>query len=259
MLVVNTIPVLKDNYTYLLTPDNWQNVAVVDPGDAAPVLAVLDDIKPPHLEIWCTHHHFDHVGGVSELKSAYPAAHVIGSRYDADKGRIAGLTTAVEVSTHWTLGGSRVHFLDTLGHTLGAITFCIEDAAFTGDTLFLAGCGRLFEGSYSMLYESLMRIASLPKSTNIYCGHEYAEANLRFARAVEPQNQHTLTRIAKIAALRSNSTPSVPATLEEEKFTNPFLRVNEPAVKASASVWAGKNLVTNVEVFEALRRWKDVF
>lgn len=251
--VINLIPAYKDNYIWLLKASNNPRVAIVDPGDAKPVYAALTREKLTLSAILITHHHWDHTNGITELAQHYSVP-VFGPALET----IAGVT-------HLLKEGDCVEFpvklqvLDIPGHTRGHIAYYGENMLFCGDTLFTGGCGRLFEGTVEQLYHSLNKLAALPDNTHVYCGHEYTEANLRFARAIEPHNTDLLTRIAKVRQLRAKNLPTVPSTLAEEKCTNPFLRCTVPAVIQAAEHYTGKKLLGPIQVFAALREWKNNF
>lgn len=245
---VVTVPCLKDNFAYLVIDGDL--AAVVDPSEAAPVEAALARWEVTLAAIWLTHHHWDHVGGVKALAAARPGLAVVAGERDAEK--IEGVTERLADGGETSLGGLRARAILNPGHTLGAISFVVEDAVFTGDTLFGAGCGRLFEGDAAMMQASLARLAELPGETRVYFGHEYTVANLRFAAAVEPENVAAARRAEDLAV------PSTPSTIGEERATNPFLRVGEPAVIAAARA-RGAASEDPAAVFAAIRAWKDGF
>jgi hydroxyacylglutathione hydrolase len=243
------VPCLKDNFAYLVIDEATRQAAIVDPGEAAPVEAALIAEQVTLVAIWATHHHHDHVGGIAALVAAHPGIDVLIGERDAAK--VAAATHRLADGAPFTLAGSTGHVIHNPAHTLGAITFVIEGAAFTGDTLFGGGCGRLFEGDAAMMHASLSRLAALPPETRVYFGHEYTASNLRFAAAVEPDNAAIQQRAAAIP------TPSTPSTLALERATNPFLRVTEPAVIAAARARGAAG--DPVSVFGAIRAWKDNF
>lgn len=248
------IPAFGDNYLWLAV--RGRQALVVDPGDATAVIAALEHHALKLEAILITHHHADHVGGVGELVRRF-GARVFGP-HDA---RIEHIDEAVAEGADITLPwlDTRFKVLEVPGHTRSHIAYYGGGALFCGDTLFAAGCGRLFEGSAEQMWHSLSRIASLPLHTRIYCAHEYTEANLRFALAVEPDNQALIARTRRVARSRADGQPSVPFALAEELATNPFLRVREAAVIRVAQAHAGCALITPVEVFAALREWKNGF
>jgi hydroxyacylglutathione hydrolase len=242
------VPCLSDNYAYLVV--QGRQAAVVDPSQADPVLRAIDEHELELAEIWLTHHHWDHVGGVEALMEARPIAHVRGSRYDAEHGRIPRQTDALSDGDSFDFGGATVDILEIPGHTLGAIAFITEGNLFSGDTLFIAGCGRVFEGTMQMMAESLAKLRSLPADTKVWCGHEYTVNNLRFAKTVEPDNPAVARALEEAIATRDAKQPTVPGELGRELETNPFLRFDVP------NVAAGRDPVAT---FTAIRRAKDEF
>lgn len=251
MLEVDFIPAFKDNYIWLLR--RGHRAAVVDPGDAAPVMARLQAEGLQLEAILVTHHHADHQGGVAALAKHWPAT-VFGP---ADESIIA-CSRPLSGGERIDVLGQEFEVLLVPGHTSGHIAYRMPGAVFCGDTLFGAGCGRLFEGTPAQMADSLARLAALPDDTLIYCAHEYTAANLAFAAAVEPDNPAIPRRLAAVAEKRQAGRPSVPSTLGEEKATNPFLRCAEPAVAAAAR---RRDPAANdaVGVFAAIRAWKNVF
>jgi hydroxyacylglutathione hydrolase len=228
-MTITPIPCLSDNYAYLVTCDRTKKTAIVDPSEAAPVLEAVRRAGVKAEAIWNTHHHWDHVGGNEELVSALGIDEVCG--HASDKGRIGAQTRFLEEGERFTLGDLAVRILHIPGHTTGAIAYVVDDAVFTGDTLFVAGCGRLFEGTPEMMFASLAKLASLPDDTRVYCGHEYTKANLAFAAHVEPENADVRRAAANVHV------PSVPSTIAVEKRINPFVRaatVAEFAARRSA-------------------------
>ena len=242
------VPCLSDNYAYLVVQDRF--AAVVDPSQADPVLRAIDEHRLKLTEIWLTHHHWDHVGGIEPLVEECPIAHVRGSRYDADHGRIPRQTDALSDGDAFELGGAKVEILEIPGHTLGAIAFITEGNLFSGDTLFIAGCGRVFEGTMAMMSRSLEKLRSLPAATKIWCGHEYTVNNLRFAQTVEPNNADISRALDEAMAAREAGQFTVPGRLDRELATNPFLRFDDPSVAAG---------LDPVASFTAIRRAKDDF
>jgi hydroxyacylglutathione hydrolase len=242
------IPCLNDNYAYLVIRD--RRAAVVDPSQADPVLRAIDEYELKLTEIWLTHHHWDHVGGIDPLIEECPIEHVRGSRYDADHQRIPRQTDALSDGDAFEFGGSTVDILEIPGHTLGAIAFITEGNLFSGDTLFIAGCGRVFEGTMEMMSQSLAKLRSLPLDTKVWCGHEYTVNNLRFAQTVEPDNPEVTRALREAIAAREAKQFTVPGRLDRELATNPFLRFDDP------NVAAGRDPVAS---FAAIRQAKDNF
>jgi hydroxyacylglutathione hydrolase len=243
-----SVPCLKDNFAYLVIDDDGR-CAVVDPGEAAPVEAALAREDARLAAVWATHHHPDHVGGIGELVARHSGVEVVTGVQDAAK--TPHVTHRVDDGDEVALGSLRARCIHNPGHTLGAITFVVDGCAFTGDTLFGGGCGRLFEGDAAMMHASLMRLAALAPDTRVYFGHEYTAANLRFAAAVEPDNPAVAGRAQALA------TPSTPSAIADERATNPFLRAAEPAVIAAARARGAAG--DPVSVFAAIRSWKDGF
>jgi len=251
MFEISFIPAFKDNYIWLLRRE--RQAFVIDPGEAAPVLARLSADGLALAGILLTHHHADHQGGVAELTERRRVP-VFAPAGESITGRTAPLSGGETLN----LAGCAVRVLAVPGHTAGHLAYLAGERLFCGDTLFGAGCGRLFEGAPAQMAASLERIAALPPTTLIHCAHEYTEANLRFARAVEPDNPAIVARQAQVAERRRAGLPSVPSTLAEELATNPFLRCRQPAVIAAARQ-RGAPDDTPVAVFTALRAWRNDF
>jgi hydroxyacylglutathione hydrolase len=257
------VPCLQDNYADLVICERTRRAAIVDPGEADPVLEAARREGVSLVAVWATHHHADHVGGVEELKKDFDLE-VIGSEHD--RGRIPRITRTVDDGDTVELGEEvRARVIHNPGHTLGAISFWIEDAGdggavFTGDTLFSAGCGRLFEGTPAQMQTSLARLTELPPDTRVYFGHEYTASNLRFAAAVEPDNVDVARRIADVAAARDAGQPTTPSRVSDERATNPFVRVSEGAVRAAAKRQdPAADDADPAAVLGVIRRWKDGF
>jgi hydroxyacylglutathione hydrolase len=252
------IPAFADNYIWLIREGSC--AAVVDPGDAAPVTAYLDANSLALTAIINTHHHGDHVGGNRDLLARWTCP-VFGPAREAIPGRTRALGEGDRV---YVPGVDIVlDVLDVPGHTAGHIAYVGEIAGvptvFCGDTLFAAGCGRLFEGTPVQMWSSLSKLAALDTATRAYCAHEYTLANLRFAHAVLPDDRPIETRTAREKGKRDRGLPTIPTTIAEERATNPFLRADEPAVRASAQAHAGHALPDAVATFAELRRWKNDF
>jgi hydroxyacylglutathione hydrolase len=256
-LGVRPVRAFADNYVWLIeAPRLPAHVVAVDPGEAAPVRAELKRSGLSLAAILLTHHHPDHIGGVSELLEL-GAVPVIGP----DDRRIPVRTQTVRDGDRCELANLGLSFdiLDVPGHTLSHIAFWGHGALFCGDTLFSAGCGRMFEGTPLQMNASLNRLRDLPPETRMYCGHEYTAANLRFALAVEPQNHAALEYQQTVAQLRATDTPTLPSRMSTETRINPFLRCDVPGVRAAAAAHAGRPLDEAADVFGVLRAWKDQF
>lgn len=242
------VPCLSDNYAYLVI--EGRRAAVVDPSQADPVLRALDEHELKLSEIWLTHHHWDHVGGIEPLIEDCPIEQVRGSTYDAEHRRIPGQTDALADGASFDFGGVTVDIMEIPGHTLGAIAFLAEGNLFSGDTLFIAGCGRVFEGTMEMMSNSLAKLRDLPPDTKVWCGHEYTINNLRFAKTIEPNNLDIERALREAIATREAKQLTVPGQLARELRTNPFLRFDQPGVAR------GKDPVVS---FTAIREAKDSF
>ena len=247
------LPAFEDNYIWLLRDDDGRAL-IVDPGDAAPVLAALDTTPAPHA-ILLTHHHGDHIGGVAALLQRWPDLPVI-APHDA---RIALATRRVGDGDVLEAGPWRFQVIEIPGHTRSHIAFFGEGLLFCGDTLFSLGCGRLFEGTPAQMQASLHTLASLPGDTLVCCGHEYTLANAAFALNVDPGNAALRDRAAQARALREAGRPTLPATLVSERACNPFLRSNEPAIRTALAAHLGRMPADAVDAFAELRHWKDGF
>ena len=257
MTSIIPIPAFRDNYIWAVARGRF--AAVVDPGDAAPVLAWLDGNELELSAILATHHHADHVGGVKALRARYDVP-VFGPAHEA----IPQRTHALREGDRIDVPGVDVSLgvLDIPGHTAGHIAYYRTESdplLFCGDTLFAAGCGRLFEGTPAQMWSSLSKLAALPPAAHVYCGHEYTLANLRFAATVEPGNDDIRTRIARERDKRERGAPTLPSTIDVELATNPFLRASLPHVMSRAASQAGQPMTDVVASFAALRRWKDGF
>ncbi|MBX3724698.1 MAG: hydroxyacylglutathione hydrolase [Xanthomonadales bacterium] len=253
---LHAVPILDDNYVWLLVAGG--NAVAIDPGEADPVIARLRELDANLSHILVTHHHGDHIGGIEALRRAFPEVRVLGP-VDA---RIPGIDLAVADGdvVELPLIGARFRVVHVPGHTLSHVAYAGQGMLFCGDTLFSAGCGRLFEGTPAQMLASLDRLSSLPDDTRVCCAHEYTLANLAFAQAVEPDNADIRQRIARVAALRSRGHPSLPSALGDERRVNPFLRVDQPAARRTLEAVRGVPPdADRTRAFAALRQWKDVF
>jgi len=253
---IEPISAFTDNYIWCL--HDGDTAWVVDPGDAAPVIGFLEAHKLRLEGILITHHHPDHTGGILELQRRYALA----TTYGPFNSAIAGIDHPLREGDSAAALGMDFTVLEVPGHTLDHIAYftlnSVSPLLFCGDTLFSAGCGRLFEGSAPQLYHSLQKFMQLPETTKIYCTHEYTQSNLRFALAVEPDNLALRRRSEQVSQLRATQQPTLPSTLALELATNPFLRVQQSAIQAAVSQ-QGASCATDADVFAALRRWKDQF
>ncbi len=247
---IEIVPCLSDNYAYLVKTGD--HCLVVDPSEEAPVRAALDRLGWRPAYILNTHHHLDHTGGNLALKRHY-GAKIVGPGKDA--ARIPGLDIGVDEASGWEFGGHKVQVLEVPGHTRSGIAFVMDANVFTGDTLFALGCGRLFEGDAAMMWTSLSKLMALPDATRIYCGHEYTEANGRFALTIEPGNAALTARMIEVKAARAAGRPTVPSTIGLEKQTNPFLRAASPEIRKKMAM----QNATDAAVFGEVRHRKDNF
>lgn len=254
MLQLVTIPCLSDNYAFLVHNADTRETACVDVPEAAPILKALQDRGWSLTDILLTHHHPDHIQGVPELVAA-TGARVTGAAADAH--RLPPLDRAVAPAERFTLCGTEAAVIDVSGHTVGHVAYHLPAAAmvFTGDSLMALGCGRLFEGTAPMMWDSLSRLATLPPETTVCSGHEYTAGNARFAATIEPGNPALISRIAAIEAARAEGRPTVPSMLGEELETNPFLRAGHASVKSAL----GMADAEDAAVFGAIRTAKDRF
>ena len=253
-LQLTAIPARHDNYIWMI--DDGRHALIVDPGEAAPVRAILAQRNLQLTTILVTHHHGDHVEGVASLCEDCDGVRVYGN--SRDPGVLPLLTDALDAGCEFTIGAPclRISVIAVAGHTLGHVAFHARPWLFCGDTLFSGGCGRLFEGSAAQMHDSLCRLAALPDDTLVCCGHEYTLANLAFAAHVEPDNQAIGERLRHCRDLRQQQQPTLPSTLGIEKSTNPFLRVNNPGLKQRLGLPQDAG---SVAAFTILRQQKDVF
>jgi hydroxyacylglutathione hydrolase len=257
MLTINSIPAFNDNYIWLINNNDTgcseNGCAVVDPGQAEPVLEYLKQHQLTLEAILITHHHADHTGGITALLRAFPQAKVVGPADEA----IPSMTHGVSDGDQIALFGHTFDIMSLPGHTLGHIAYLGDKKLFCGDVLFSAGCGRVFEGTYEQMFTSLQRLRALPDETQVYCAHEYTTSNLLFALAVEPGNQDLLNYREQVQQRRSNNQPTLPTSLAVEKRINPFLRLEEVEVIQSVANRTENN--SAIGIFAALREWKNQF
>lgn len=249
-----TLPALSDNYTYLLHDSDSGATACIDVPDAKPILDELAKRNWTLTEIWLTHHHHDHIGGVDDLLKVFDAK-VTGAT--ADRHRLPPLNREVEDGNRFEFGGEVIDVLDVSGHTIGHVAFVAAASgyAFTADSLMALGCGRLFEGTAAQMWDSLQKLAALDPETLICSGHEYTQANARFAITIDPENGDLKARIDRINSKRDSNEPTVPSKLSEEAATNPFLRAADPAIQAHLDMIGAEP----VDVFAEIRARKDRF
>ncbi|MEX2131704.1 MAG: hydroxyacylglutathione hydrolase [Pseudohongiellaceae bacterium] len=255
------IPAFTDNYIWAFHDHDSRSACVVDPGAAQPVLDYLQSAGLELTHVLITHHHADHTGGLAELARQFNL-----TVYGPTNCAVKEITQRLDDGDRIEVFGVGFQVLAIPGHTLDHIGYFAASPGdqpnplvFCGDTLFAAGCGRIFEGNPAMMYSSLQRLAHLDGNTRIYCTHEYTLANLKFASAVQPANSNVMNRVKQEAAKRNNSQPTLPSTLAMELATNPFLRCSDPELACIAEQKAGQSLASPVDVFATLRTWKDNF
>ncbi len=257
VMKVVPVPCLNDNFAYLIWPEGQKMAAVVDPSEAEPVRRALADHGLSLGAILNTHHHWDHVGGNEALLKDTPTLRVFGHVTDA--GRIFGQTEQLEHGQEFELLGMTFRTLHIPGHTTGAVAYVVEDAVFTGDTLFAGGCGRLFEGTPKMMHTSLnVHLSALPDATRVYFGHEYTLSNLKFAAHVEPENADVRTKTERVAKLLADGQHSTPSSIGEERLTNPFMRCDAAGVRAHVAGKVPAGAPAHA-VLGAIRAEKDAF
>jgi hydroxyacylglutathione hydrolase len=251
------VPVWTDNYAYLLIGEDG-DCALVDSPEAGPILALLAERGLRLTHIFNTHHHPDHIGANGELAEHHPGLEIWGGVYDSEHSRIPGQTRALCHNERFHWAGSACRVLEIPGHTLGHIAYAWDHGVvFVGDTLFVGGCGRLFEGTPQMMEHSLYSVlGSLPGDSVLYCAHEYTEANLRFARSVDGDNAELLALSAKVSRARGEQRSTVPSLLRDEWAHNPFLRCDSAAIRRATGT---SNEAPRHEVFGILRSMKDQF
>ena len=249
---VTAIPAFRGNYVWAIHDDH--SAILVDPGEAAPILAWLEARQLHPVAILVTHHHADHVGGIREITARH-AIPVYAPANEAIPGRTQPLRG--EETIRIPELGLAFTVLATPGHTLGHLCYFGHGDLFCGDTLFSCGCGRLFEGTPAQMHASLSRIKALPADTLIYCAHEYTLDNLDFALTVEPGNPDLHKRLAEVREMRHQGKPSLPVSLSTEIATNPFLRFDEPGVTDAAARHSGHPVQPGLATFATVRAWKD--
>jgi len=257
MFNVTPIPAFTDNYIWAISLPNHKEVAVVDPGDAHPVLEYLKENDLELCAILITHHHNDHTGGVCSLRNKYNVP-----VYGPANSPYKGITEPLKTGDIIDLFGYPLTIQEIPGHTLDHISYFSQQKLpqiFCGDTLFLAGCGRLFEGTPKQMLTAMNYLKTLPGETEVYCTHEYSLANLAFAAAVEPHNQDIQTMLQQCEALRKDNKPTLPTTIAQEKKINPFLRTQQEDVKKAAQEFSKAQTKEELEVFTAIREWKNQF
>src|SRR5688572_17294002 len=261
MLQIDPVKAFNDNYLWVFHQEGERGACVVDPGDAQPVLKYLAANALTLGAILVTHHHADHIGGINDLLARYKVP-----VYGPVSAKIPQVTHPLRESEHVTVLGVDFSVLEVPGHTLEHIAYYAPASSqltapvlFCGDTLFAAGCGRMFERTPPMMYGSLQKLASLPPETQVFCTHEYTLSNLRFAKAVMPDNNWLLQRIVAEKTKRDDDRPTLPSTMELELQTNPFLRCTDPLVVSNAMAHAMAEQKDPAAIFGILRRWKDNF
>lgn len=254
-LKIHAIPALKDNYIWTLINTETSEVIIVDPGESMPAIHFLSQNNLSLTAILVTHHHWDHTNGIGELKDKYDVK-VYGAKIE----NIPTVTHALNDQEIFKIENFPEFLAISIpGHTLGHMAYYGNGLLFSGDTLFSAGCGRLFEGTAEQLYTSLQKLSALPDETKIYCGHEYTQKNLQFAHLVEPNNADILNRLNEVNRLRQANLPSLPSSLYQEKLTNPFLRCDSDELITNVEKFSNQKLVNTVDVFTCLRKWKDSY
>ena len=253
-IIIDQFMCRSDNFCVLMHDEASGQTAIIDAPEESAILAAIARTGWTPNVILTTHHHSDHVEANLALKQRFKLR-IVGPQAEAAK--IPGIDETVEEGSRFDFAGRMVHVIETPGHTAGHVSYHLpEDGlAFTGDTLFALGCGRLFERPAAVMFESLKKLAALPRETKVYCGHEYTQSNARFALSVDPTNSALKERATKIEALRAEDKPTLPTTIGEELATNPFLRSHDPAIRRNL----GMEKASDVEVFAEIRKRKDNF
>lgn len=258
MLKIEAVNALRDNYIWVLRREGSDSAVAVDPGESAPLQDYLENAHLNLTDILITHHHPDHTGGIEPLVS----------RWDARVHAPANERTAIACTTNSVTDGETValeslgielQVIEIPGHTLGHVAYWGHDCLFCGDTLFSAGCGKIFEGNAQQMYDSLSQLSALPKSTKVYCGHEYTCRNLAFALAVEPENPPARQRLEEAESAQRNGRPTLPSSMGTELEINPFLRCDQASVIQAAAGYADRKMKSRIDTLATLRAWKDRF
>jgi hydroxyacylglutathione hydrolase len=246
---------LTDNFGLLIRDEKTGAVASIDAPDGEAIAEEAQRIGWSLTDVWLTHHHLDHIEGVPALRAAFPGLRVVGARQDEH--RLGPVDLLVGDGDHVALGSSRARVIDVCGHTRGhlAYYFAEDEIVFVGDTLFSLGCGKVFEGSMEEMYDSLQKLADLPDETRVYCGHEYTQANARFALTVDPENPLLAERAKEVDLLRGQGRATLPTTIGLERATNPFLRAEDPLVQRALRVSEGEPVVALAK----MREMKNAF
>ena len=257
MIVVRHLKILQDNYSWVITNGKNSHCIIIDAGEAQPIIEFVKQKRLTPISVFITHHHSDHIGGISELKKKFPWLEIYGPHNES----ISGITDPLcdgDVVDFSEIGlGIEVEVIPTPGHTRGHLSYYVPGHLFTGDTLFSAGCGRIFEGTAKQMFDSLNKIKAFPDTTFIYPAHEYTVANLLFAREVEPDSFIIATRLEECQRLREQCRVTLPTMVVLERAINPFFRCDEEAVLKAVSEKYRKNFNSELDVFIALREWKD--
>lgn len=266
MLTITPVNALSDNYIWIIQKNKQPDVVIVDPGQAEPVIKYLTENKLQPVAILITHQHYDHTGGVADLLDLFPAMSVTGP-YKAPSENKLSIDLSIPDLITYTVGEGDTVFLPELetkfevisipGHTLDHLAYVNEELVFCGDAMFGAGCGRIFSGTAQMFADSMAKLAALAENTRMYPAHEYTVDNLGFAKWVEPDNKDIIERDIMEMEKQEQGLPTLPSSVKLELATNPFMRLQQPQVKAAAEKYAGRELHEDWEVFAALREWKD--